>query len=149
MNFCSRFLRLSVFPWCKDSPQIVILWQKIEILKAFYGGKFYLHLLVWYSMFLFPCRPSTKVSSETKPFLPFELVVLLIFHYICFNYNPTSFINLSNTHIAEHTLDWVACECLTCQHVEDLLWSFSKAEHILSGQYQVFHLAWCRIPEKR
>ena len=26
MNFCSRFLRLSVFPWCKDSPQMVILW---------------------------------------------------------------------------------------------------------------------------
>ena len=26
MNFCSRFLRLSVFPWCKDSPQIVMLW---------------------------------------------------------------------------------------------------------------------------
>ena len=22
MSFCSRFLRLSVFPWCKDTPQI-------------------------------------------------------------------------------------------------------------------------------
>ena len=26
MKFCSRFLRLSVFPWCKESPQIVMLW---------------------------------------------------------------------------------------------------------------------------
>ena len=26
MNFCSRFLRLPVFPWCKDSPQVVMLW---------------------------------------------------------------------------------------------------------------------------
>ena len=26
MNFCSKFLPLSVFPWCKDSPQIVMVW---------------------------------------------------------------------------------------------------------------------------
>ena len=26
MNFCLRFLRLSVFPWGKDSLQIVMLW---------------------------------------------------------------------------------------------------------------------------
>ena len=26
MNFCLRFLGLSVFLWCKDSPQIVMLW---------------------------------------------------------------------------------------------------------------------------
>ena len=26
MNFCSRLLQLSVFPWCKDSSQIVMLW---------------------------------------------------------------------------------------------------------------------------
>ena len=26
--YCSRFLRHSVFPWCKDSPQIVVLWWK-------------------------------------------------------------------------------------------------------------------------
>ena len=25
-DFFSRFLRLSVFPWCKDKPQIVMLW---------------------------------------------------------------------------------------------------------------------------
>ena len=28
MNFCQRFLRLSVFPWCKDRPLIVMLWWK-------------------------------------------------------------------------------------------------------------------------
>ena len=26
MNFCSRFLRLSVLPWCREKPQIVTCW---------------------------------------------------------------------------------------------------------------------------
>ena len=26
MNFCSRFLGLSVLPWCRERPQIVICW---------------------------------------------------------------------------------------------------------------------------
>ena len=36
MNFCSRFLRFSVFPWCKDSPQIFMLWWEwLGILNIF------------------------------------------------------------------------------------------------------------------
>ena len=35
MNFSSRFLQLSVFPWCKDSPQRVIIFVKPFTVRPF------------------------------------------------------------------------------------------------------------------
>ena len=33
MNFCSRFLRLSLFPWCEDRPQIAVMVGVIGKIK--------------------------------------------------------------------------------------------------------------------
>ena len=41
MNFCSKFLRLSVFPWCRDSPQIVMLWWEHNLFVGFIENKFF------------------------------------------------------------------------------------------------------------
>ena len=42
MNFCSRLLRLSVFPWCKDSPQnnshvVVGVIRKFKMARDWFG----------------------------------------------------------------------------------------------------------------
>ena len=43
-DFCSRFLRLSVFPWCRERPQIVMLWVEwFGRLKCRSTGRLFLH----------------------------------------------------------------------------------------------------------
>ena len=62
----SNILRLSVFPWCKDSPQIAMLWwERLESLKWRATG-----LDASVSFFLQSRRCSRKWSANLLPVSP-------------------------------------------------------------------------------
>ena len=66
LNFCSRFLRLSVLPWCKERPQIIMCWLEwLGKSKCQATG-----LDVSLSFLLMSRRCSRKWSSSLFPVSP-------------------------------------------------------------------------------
>ena len=75
IHFCSRLLRLSVFLWCKDSPQVVmLLWEWLGRIKSRATG-----LNASVSFFSTSRRCSRKRSANLLPVLRIKI----FFHIAC------------------------------------------------------------------